>query len=128
AADDVPGIGTVRHGATLLLIAAMTWFAVRLCGAIADAVALRHPLTVADNLQARSIQTQTRVLTRALAAVAVIVGVSFGLLTFPGVRDIGAGLLASAGVIGLVAGIAAKPIFGNLLAGLQIALTQPIRL
>src|SRR6185503_3667059 len=39
-----------------------------------------------------------------------------------------AGLLASAGVIGLTVGIAAKPILGNLLAGVQIALTQPIRL
>jgi small-conductance mechanosensitive channel len=128
APDDVPGMGTVRHGAALLLIAAFTWLAVRMCSAIAAAVTVHYPLTVADNLGARRIQTQTRVLTRALSSVAVLVGISFGLLTFPGVRNIGAGLLASAGVIGLVAGIAARPIFGNLLAGLQIALSQPIRL
>jgi small-conductance mechanosensitive channel len=128
APNAVPWIGPSRHGAGLLLIAAFTWLAVRMCSAIAAAVALRHPLTVADNLNARRIQTQTRVLTRSLASVAALVGVSFALLTFPGVRNIGAGLLASAGVIGLVAGIAAKPIFGNLLAGLQIALSQPIRL
>lgn len=128
APDAVPWIAPARHGTGLLLIAALTWLAVRMCSAIAAAVALRHPLTVADNLHARRIQTQTRVLTRTLASVAVLVGLSFGLLTFPGMRDVGAGLLASAGVIGLVAGIAAKPIFGNLLAGLQIALTQPIRL
>ncbi|NEL81608.1 MAG: mechanosensitive ion channel, partial [Xanthomonas perforans] len=47
---------------------------------------------------------------------------------FEQVRQIGKTLLASAGIIGLVAGIAAKPVFGNLIAGLQIALTQPIRL
>jgi small-conductance mechanosensitive channel len=128
APDSLAGMGAVRHGAALLLIAAMTWLAVRMCSAIAAAVALRYPLTVADNLNARRIQTQTRVLTRTLSSIAVLVGISFGLLTFPGVRNIGAGLLASAGVIGLVAGIAARPIFGNLLAGLQIALTQPIRL
>ncbi|KAG1435792.1 hypothetical protein G6F55_014292 [Rhizopus delemar] len=44
------------------------------------------------------------------------------------VQKIGTALLASAGLIGLVAGIAAKPVFGNLIAGLQIAVTQPIRL
>lgn len=128
APDAVPYVAGARHGAGLLLIAAFTWLAVRMCSAIAAAVALRNPLTVTDNLNARRIQTQTRVLTRSLASVAVVVGISFALLTFPGVRNIGAGLLASAGVIGLVAGIAAKPIFGNLLAGLQIALSQPIRL
>jgi small-conductance mechanosensitive channel len=49
-------------------------------------------------------------------------------MTFPSVRQIGASLLASAGVAGLVAGIAARPVLGNLIAGLQIALSQPIRL
>jgi small-conductance mechanosensitive channel len=97
-------------------------------GGIDKSVALRYPLTVVDNLQARRIQTQTRVLTRALAMIAVLVGVSIGLLTFPEVRTIGASLLASAGIAGLVVGIAARPILGNLLAGLQLALTQPIRL
>jgi small-conductance mechanosensitive channel len=50
------------------------------------------------------------------------------LMTFPGARQFGASLLASAGVVGLVAGIAARPIFSNLIAGLQIALAQPIRM
>ncbi len=60
--------------------------------------------------------------------VIVIVGVGGALMTFPNVRQIGASLLASAGVAGLVAGIAARPVLGNLIAGLQIALSQPIRL
>lgn len=126
--DALYGIGGLRHTATLALIAAGTWLGVRLAGAIGDAVALRFPLQVADNLQARRIRTQTRVLTRALASVIVVIGIAFALLTFPGVRTIGAGLLASAGIVGVAAGIAAKPVLGNLLAGLQIALTQPIRL
>jgi hypothetical protein len=50
------------------------------------------------------------------------------LMTFPGARQVGASLLASAGVIGIVAGLAAKPVFSNLIAGLQIALAQPIRI
>jgi small-conductance mechanosensitive channel len=128
APDHLPGIGAARHGAALLLIAAFTWLAIRLSTAIAEAVAIRHPINIADNLGARRIQTQTRVLTRTLASVAVLIGVSFALLTFPGVRNIGASLLASAGIAGLVVGFAAKPILGNLLAGLQIAMTQPIRI
>jgi small-conductance mechanosensitive channel len=128
APNHLPGMAATRHGAALLLIAALTWLAVRLTTAIADAVSVRHPVNVADNLAARRIQTQTRVLTRTLGSIAVLVGVAFALLTFPGVRNIGASLLASAGIAGLVLGIAAKPILGNLLAGLQIAVTQPIRL
>jgi small-conductance mechanosensitive channel len=58
----------------------------------------------------------------------VLLALSMILLTFPNVRQIGTSLLASAGVAGLALGFAAKPVLGNLIAGLQIALTQPIRL
>jgi small-conductance mechanosensitive channel len=126
--NHLPGMAATRHGAALLLIAAFTWLAIRLSTAIAEVVAVRYPINIADNLSARRVQTQTRVLTRTLASIAVLVGISFALLTFPGVRNIGASLLASAGIAGLVVGFAAKPILGNLLAGLQIAVTQPIRL
>jgi small-conductance mechanosensitive channel len=129
AADDgLHGIGALRHLGTVAVIAVATSLAMRLSAAIEDAVVLRFPSDVADNLEARRIQTQTRVLARTLASVIGILGFSFALLTFPQVRTVGAGLLASAGVAGLAVGLAAKPILGNLLAGLQIAFTQPIRL
>jgi len=104
------------------------WLLVRAVAAGEQAILRDHPMEVADNLEARRIQTQTRVLSRVLMGAIILVGVSLILLTFPMVRQIGTALLASAGIIGLVAGIAAKPVFGNLIAGLQIALTQPIRL
>ena len=50
------------------------------------------------------------------------------LMTFPGARQFGASLLASAGLAGLAVGFAARPVLANLIAGLQIAMTQPIRL
>ncbi|MBT9516802.1 MAG: mechanosensitive ion channel [Methyloversatilis discipulorum] len=56
-----------------------------------------------------------------------LLGVGSVLMTFPNVRQIGASLLASAGLAGIIAGLAARPVLGNLIAGLQIALTQPIR-
>lgn len=57
-----------------------------------------------------------------------LIGTASILMTFPGMRQIGASLLASAGLAGLVAGVAARPVLGNLIAGLQIALTQPLRI
>ena len=58
----------------------------------------------------------------------VMAGLAMVLMTFPGARQVGASLLASAGVVGLVAGIAARPVFSNMIAGLQIALAQPFRI
>ncbi len=110
------------------LTACVIWLLVRAVAAGEQAILRDNPIDVADNLEARRIQTQTRVLSRVLMGAIILVGVSLALLTFPMVRQIGTALLASAGIIGLVAGIAAKPVFGNLIAGLQIALTQPIRL
>ncbi|WP_312321145.1 mechanosensitive ion channel domain-containing protein [Stenotrophomonas sp.] len=110
------------------LTACFVWFLVRVVAAGEQAILREHRIDVADNLAARRIHTQTRVLSRVLMGAIILVGVSMVLLTFPMVRQIGTALLASAGIIGLVAGIAAKPVFGNLIAGLQIALTQPIRL
>lgn len=110
------------------LTACFIWLLVRAVAAGEQAILRDHPMEVADNLAARRIQTQTRVLSRVLMGAIILVGASMVLLTFPMVRQIGTALLASAGIIGLVAGIAAKPVFGNLIAGLQIALTQPIRL
>jgi small-conductance mechanosensitive channel len=126
--DKLYGIEPLRHLNALALIAVVTWLAVRLISTVAEAVALLYPVNVADNLLARRIHTQTQVFARTLASAVALVGIACALLTFPNVRGIGASLLASAGIAGLVVGIAARPIVGNLLAGLQLALTQPIRI
>ncbi|HEY2816991.1 MAG TPA: mechanosensitive ion channel family protein [Casimicrobiaceae bacterium] len=112
----------------LLLIGALTWLVLRAVAAVAEVVIKLHPSNVSDNLEARRVQTQTRVLSRTAMFFVLLIGLGAALMTFPNVRQIGASLLASAGVAGLVAGIAARPVLGNLIAGLQIALTQPLRL
>jgi small-conductance mechanosensitive channel len=91
-------------------------------------VAMRPSIDVSDNLAARRLQTQTKILTRSVMSVVILIGVAIALMTFPSVRHIGASLLASAGLAGIVAGLAARPLLGNMIAGLQIGLTQPIRL
>lgn len=128
APDGLPGLSGLRHLNALALIGSFTWLALQLINGFADAVLRRHPVDVADNMQARRIHTQTRVLSRTAMVIVGIIGAAMMLMTFPGARQVGASLLASAGVIGIVGGLAAKPVFSNLIAGIQIALTQPIRI
>ncbi|MEA3117950.1 MAG: hypothetical protein QOI13_1220 [Paraburkholderia sp.] len=121
-------IAPLRDSVAFALTGAFTWLSVRLAAAIGEAIIQAHPLDSVDNLQARRIHTQARVLARSVMLVIVIVGMGGALMTIPAVRQIGASLLASAGVAGLIAGIAARPVLGNLIAGLQLALSQPLRL
>lgn len=81
---------------------------------------------VEDNYTARRLHTQVNVLKRVVSTVVIVVAVALALMTIPSVRSLGASLLASAGFAGLVIGLAARPMLENLIAGVQIALTQPI--
>lgn len=128
APADLPFIVTLRHVTVLVLIGSLTWFVVSIISGFANGVMERHPVSIEDNLQARRIQTQTNVLSRSLQVIVIIAGAAMALMTFPGARQVGASLLASAGVLGIIGGLAARPVFSNLIAGLQIALAQPIRI
>lgn len=128
APDDFPLIAGIRHGNALLLLLVLTWLGLRAIRGLAQGVIGQHPVDVEDNLHARRIHTQTRMLARTAMFVILLAGLALMLMTFPGARQFGASLLASAGVVGLVVGIAARPIFSNLIAGLQIALAQPLRI
>ena len=110
------------------IIAVFTWLALQAVTAVEQFILIKNPVDVSDNLRARKIQTQARVLTKTLDVLVLILGIACILMTFPSVRQFGASLLASAGLAGLVVGFAAKPVLGNLIAGIQIAITQPIRL
>jgi small-conductance mechanosensitive channel len=121
-------VALVHRGVNLALIAAFGWLAARLVGIAAEAISLRHQIDVADNLQARAIRTRIEVLSRIVVLAVIVVTVALMLISVPSVRNVGVSLFASAGVVGLVAGMAARPALSNLIAGLQIALTQPIRL
>ncbi|QHJ01122.1 mechanosensitive ion channel [Xylophilus rhododendri] len=128
ASDDMRFILGIRHLNGLVLIVSITWLLISAIDGLAAGIIAQHPADVDDNLQARRIHTQARVLSRSAMLVVAVAGAAMMLMTFPGARQVGASLLASAGVIGIVAGLAAKPVFSNLIAGLQIALAQPIRI
>jgi small-conductance mechanosensitive channel len=126
--EEMPSIGPVHHATGVLLIIVLSWLASAAIQGVADGVIALHPANVSDNLQARRVQTQTRVLARVAVGAVLVTGLAFALMTFPRARQLGTSLLASAGVVGVVAGIAARSVFSNLLAGLQIAMGQPLRI
>lgn len=128
APSELPYVVLVSYLLTVALIVSLTWLVISAIDAVGSTVIQLNPYDVADNLKARRILTQTRVLARSAQFIVGLLGFAFVLLTLPGARQVGASLLASAGVAGLVAGIAAKPVLGNFIAGLQIALSQPIRI
>ena len=118
----------VRH---VLLFAFILVFGWMVAGAV-DMGAIVHlrrfNMDTEDNLHARKHVTQTRILQRVAAILIGLVTLGLALLTVPGVKQWGMSLLASAGVVGIVAGLALQPFLTNLIAGIQIATSQPIRI
>lgn len=110
------------------LIALLGWIASTAVQIAAQIYTRRFKLDAEDNLLARKHVTQVQILRRAADTLIVIVTVAAALMTFEDVRQYGVSLFASAGVAGLAIGLAARPLLANLIAGVQIATAQPIRL
>jgi len=110
------------------VIGLIGWAAMIALHIAADLYLRRFRLDIDDNLLARKHNTQVRVLARTIDVLLIMLTLSAALMTFPAVRQYGVSLFASAGVAGIVAGLAARPVLSNLMAGVQLAMTQPIRL
>ena len=104
------------------------WTAVALLGTVVDLVQLRADVSVADNLTARQRRTRAGILYRIGVFIILTVTSCMILMNIPSVRDVGVTLIASAGIAGLAIGAAAQPALKNLIAGIQMAFTEPIRL
>lgn len=128
----VPAPGAVvteaMRFAGLILIAALGWTIISLSHVLTDWVALRYDLAEADNVLARQVHTRVQMLRRVLVAVVGIITVLLMVMTFPTMREVGLSLFASAGIAGLIIGMAARPALSNLIAGIQLALTGPVRI
>jgi hypothetical protein len=85
-------------------------------------------LDAEDNLVARKHLTQVNILERTTAVLIMLLTLAAAMMTIPAVRQYGVTLLASAGAAGIIAGLALQPLLTNLIAGIQIAITQPIRI
>lgn len=118
-------VQTILLVATITIIAWSLWIAVRLTLA---AHMRRFRSETTDPFVARKHLTQTQILERVASFVIWFVAIGAVLMSFDGVRQYGVSLLASAGAAGLIVGLALQPMLKNLIAGIQIALTQPIRI
>jgi small-conductance mechanosensitive channel len=114
--------------AAVATVIAVAWAIIASIGLYSDLVKRRYKLDTEDNLRARQVETRIDILGRTAVTLVIIVSFALAAMAFPSVRALGTTLLASAGVAGIVLGIAARPLFENIIAGVQLALAQPIRI
>jgi small-conductance mechanosensitive channel len=117
-----------KQTTSLLLIAAVGFIVFQMVQAAEEAVLGQCNIGVKDNLEIRKILTQVKVLKRIAVVLVVLFTVASMLMVFDSVRHLGASMLASAGVMGIVIGFAAQRSIATMVAGVQIAFTQPIRI
>src|ERR1700733_11272877 len=129
---DVPQhyLEILQKGLAVIWFLALGWLLIASVYCVEDFFLLRYDVTVSNNLRARRARTQMQLMRRMVITLLIMVDAGLVLSVF---RDsqiwhYGAGLLASAGLASLVLATAAKTSASNFLAGLQIALTEPIRL
>jgi small-conductance mechanosensitive channel len=115
-----------QKGIGILFIVALSFLIVHGINAMQAALLSQQRLDLPDNLSARRIYTQVSVIRKIIITAVVIISTGSVLMLFDPVRQFGTSILASAGIAGIVIGFAAQRTLGNVLAGIQIALTQPL--
>lgn len=116
------------HLNSLLLIFSIAWIVLRSIKAFSYYLQSKLDIDKSDNLDERRNLTLIKVFKGIASSITIIVAIALGLLTFEQARTIGLSLLTSAGIIGVILGFAAQKSLGMILAGIQLAITQPIRL
>ncbi|WP_152626566.1 mechanosensitive ion channel family protein [Streptacidiphilus carbonis] len=120
--------GPARHMLVLAAIMSSSWLVARVIALTIDLSLNSYATGPRDPARIRRVRTQADLMRRISGAATAVVAIAAMLLTFPGVRTVGASLLASAGLIGLVAGVAAQSTLANLFAGLQLAFGDMVRI
>ena len=121
--DDV-----IMEISSLLFIFAFTWLILRILRVVKKILVARYDIGEANNLKARIVFTQFTILERIFIFIIVVLAIGAALMTFDSIKQIGVSLFASAGVAGIIIGFSAQKLIATVIAGIQIALTQPIRL
>jgi small-conductance mechanosensitive channel len=123
-----PEYGPIEWALLFGFIIFLGWSAITIVNTASE-IYLRRALSGSeDSLLSRKLLTQVRLLRRTLVFGLGFLTLSAILMTIPSVRQYGVSLFASAGVAGLAVGLAARPVLSNLIAGVQLAIAQPIRL
>lgn len=113
---------------TVLIICGFTWCLLVLMQILKRMFLRQYDISLEDNLRARKILTQINILVKIANFLIVLLGIGLVLVSFESVRKVGVGFFASAGVAGIIIGFSAQKAIGTLVAGIQIAFTQPFRL
>ncbi|MBE0662936.1 MAG: mechanosensitive ion channel [Bacteroidales bacterium] len=121
-------VGTLKKAGEVLWIISIAWAIIVGIRIAKNHLLRKYDLSDADNLKSRKLYTQYNILERIVIFIIIIIATAITLMLFDGVKNIGISLFASAGVAGLIIGLSAQKALGTVLAGLQIALTQPIRI
>jgi small-conductance mechanosensitive channel len=117
----------IRKISTLLIIFSITWLILVALAVAKKLIIQNYDVETSDNLKARKIYTQFNILERIFIVVVVVLALGAALMSFESIREIGVSLFASAGVAGIIIGFSAQKLIGSILAGIQIAITQPIK-
>ncbi len=125
-----PGVfeGILSRTLILLTVLTIAWTLTAMTHLLTQHMLSRQGPSGADDLTCRKIRTRLMLMEKILVVGIAILSAGAALMTIPGVSRVGESLLASAGLAGLVLGLAARPLLTNIIAGIQIALTQPIRI
>jgi len=118
----------LQHTGSLSLIAVIAWLLAATILGLQELLLRRYDITTTNNLKARTVSTQVSVLVKIVMVLIFIIAGATMLMTFDRVRQLGMSLLASAGIVGIIIGFAAQRTLATFIAGIQIAITQPIRL
>jgi small-conductance mechanosensitive channel len=111
-----------------MLIASFSWLIIIVIRLIKHNILKRYDISLEDNLLSRKRHTRVNILEKVIVFVIVLTALGLILLSFDSIREIGIGIFASAGVAGIIIGLSAQKVVGALLAGVQIAITQPFRI
>lgn len=127
--DHSDGLLSILYNQSQILVTiGISWFLIVLIRTLKTAFLKRLDISKTDNLESRKVYTQIDILEKVVIAIIIIFAVGIVLLSFESIRKIGIGLFASAGVAGIIIGLSAQKVVGSLLAGIQIAITQPFRI
>jgi small-conductance mechanosensitive channel len=128
-AREVPMLAAVwAKVASFVMPILVGWMVLAILRALVETMKLRAGVSAEDNLKARRKRTKLTMINRLATFTVVFMVVGLVLLSIPGVRDIGVTLVASAGLAGLAVGAAAQPALKSLIAGIQMAITEPINI
>lgn len=118
----------VDHISIIGIILSIAWFLILLFKVFKKRILKKYDVGSSDNLKARKVYTQYMILENIIIFIIVILAIGVALMSFESIRSVGISVLTSAGIAGIIIGLAAQKAIGTLLAGIQIAITQPIRL